>query len=40
MKPGKEMGEVLHKLLEQVLEDPDLNEKETLLKLAFSNRNR
>ena len=40
MKPGKEMGEVLHKLLEQVLEDPDLNEKETLLKLAFSIRNR
>ena len=40
MKPGKEMGEVPHKPLEQVLEDPELNEKETLLKLAFSNRNR
>ena len=34
MKPGKEMGEVLHWLLEQVLDNPELNEKEILLRLA------
>ena len=27
-------------LIDRRDEDPDLNEKETLLKLAFSNRNR
>lgn len=31
MKPGKELGEMLKKLLELVVEDPSLNEKETLL---------
>jgi tRNA nucleotidyltransferase (CCA-adding enzyme) len=33
MMPGKEIGEVLNKLLEYVLEYPEANEKETLLKL-------
>ncbi len=31
MKPGKELGEVLKELLELVIEEPSLNEKETLL---------
>lgn len=34
MKPGKTMGDILDKLLLQVLDNPSLNEKETLLKLA------
>ena len=34
MKPGKELGEMLKWLLEQVLEAPEKNTKETLLKLA------
>lgn len=33
MQPGKEIGIVLHKLLEIVLENPDLNQKEYLLSL-------
>ncbi len=33
MEPGKEIGEVLQKLLEQVIEHPEYNEKEILLKL-------
>lgn len=33
MMPGKEIGHVLHLLLEQVLEKPELNDKETLLRL-------
>lgn len=32
MKPGKEMGNVLHDMLEHVLEHPENNEKEFLLK--------
>lgn len=32
MRPGKELGETLHKLLELVLENPELNTKEELLK--------
>ena len=32
--PGPVMGEILGKLLERVLEEPSLNEKETLLALA------
>lgn len=32
MKPGKEMGEKLRKLLELVIEEPELNTKEELLK--------
>lgn len=31
MKPGKEMGEKLHELLELVIEDPEMNTKERLL---------
>ena len=31
MKPGKEMGEVLQKLFEYVLENPEKNKKEELL---------
>lgn len=34
MKPGKEIGEVLQKLLEAVLEDPSLNMKDILIKKA------
>ena len=33
-KPGAEMGRILNALLEMVLEDPSLNDKETLLALA------
>lgn len=33
MQPGKEIGIVLNKLLEMVIENPDLNTKETLLTL-------
>jgi len=31
MKPGKELGETLNKMLEVVLDDPDMNNKEKLL---------
>ena len=31
MKPGKEIGEVLKLLLEEVLEEPEKNQKEYLL---------
>lgn len=34
MKPGKEIGAVLNRLLEMVIENPELNTKETLLKLS------
>lgn len=33
MKPGKEIGHVLNKLLEYVIEHPEANDKETLLQL-------
>ena len=33
MAPGKEIGHVLNLLLEQVIEKPELNDKETLLRL-------
>lgn len=33
MKPGREIGEVLHALLERVIEEPELNTKEKLLAL-------
>lgn len=36
MKPGKQMGEILNKLLEMVLENPDLNTKDILIKEAKS----
>lgn len=35
-KPGKNMGIILNRLLEAVIEDPELNEKEKLLDLAFT----
>lgn len=35
MKPGKELGEVLNYLLEQVLEKPELNQKDILEKLTM-----
>ncbi|MGN0437513.1 MAG: CCA tRNA nucleotidyltransferase [Lachnospiraceae bacterium] len=35
MKPGKELGNMLTYLLEQVLERPELNDKNTLLKLTM-----
>ena len=31
LKPGKQMGEILNKLFEMVLEEPQLNTKEKLL---------
>ena len=34
IKPGKEIGEILNRLLEMVIEDPELNQKEILLKKA------
>lgn len=34
MKPGPQIGEMLHKLLELVLEDPEQNKKENLLSVA------
>lgn len=34
MQPGREMGEVLHKLLDIVVDNPDQNSRENLLKLA------
>ena len=34
VKPGKTMGIILSQLLEAVLEDPDLNERERLLTIA------
>ena len=37
MKPGKEIGEVLQRLLEDVLEEPEHNRKEYLLARAFEN---
>ncbi len=38
MQPGKEIGSVLKKLLELVLEDPELNTKEKLLKQVHNLR--
>lgn len=38
MKPGKEMGETLRYLLECVLEDPDKNDRETLLHIVLNGR--
>ncbi|MDF2842160.1 MAG: hypothetical protein K0R00_586 [Herbinix sp.] len=37
--PGKELGEMLDLLLQKVLEDPQLNEKETLLQLIIDKKN-
>lgn len=34
LKPGKELGIILNKLLEEVLEKPELNEKQKLLELV------
>ena len=34
MKPGKDMGDMLHELLEEVLDEPGLNSKEYLLNMA------
>lgn len=34
MKPGKEIGDMLHYLLECVLENPEQNQRDTLLKLV------
>ena len=36
MQPGKEVGEVLSCLLDLVIEDPALNQKEILLERAKS----
>ena len=34
IEPGPKIGEILNKLLEVVLENPERNEKETLLKIV------
>ena len=34
MQPGKEIGKTLHVLLDRVLDDPTLNERDTLLDMA------
>jgi tRNA nucleotidyltransferase (CCA-adding enzyme) len=34
LKPGKELGETLNWLLEAVIEEPELNQKETLIKMV------
>jgi tRNA nucleotidyltransferase (CCA-adding enzyme) len=34
MKPGKELGNTLEQLLEKVIKNPELNDKETLLEIA------
>lgn len=34
MQPGKQLGDVLNALLDRVVEEPELNDTETLLKLA------
>ena len=34
MQPGPALGEILGKLLDMVIENPDLNQKETLLAIA------
>jgi len=36
LKPGRELGDILNQLLAAVLEDPLLNEKESLIKLAHT----
>lgn len=36
LNPGPLVGEILRRLLEQVLEDPSLNQREQLLELARS----
>ena len=35
IQPGKEIGKILHQMLEKVLEEPELNEKEVLLAWYF-----
>jgi len=37
MKPGRELGDALRKLLDMVIENPSLNERETLLNLAINS---
>lgn len=37
LKSGRELGETLQNLLDMVIEDPSLNERETLLKIADSS---
>ena len=39
MQPGRELGETLQQLLELVLEDPDLNQRDILLEKALHGRN-
>ncbi|BCN28769.1 CCA tRNA nucleotidyltransferase [Anaeromicropila herbilytica] len=38
-KPGKQIGETLDYLLQKVIEEPTLNEKEKLIELALENKN-
>ena len=38
MKPGKEIGEKLNELLNLVIENPEMNTKEILLKYSFPDK--
>lgn len=40
MKPGRELGEMLNRLLDYVVDDPEKNNRETLLELAGRLRNK
>ena len=40
MQPGRELGEMLQYLLELVVENPELNHRETLLKEAAEKKNK
>lgn len=33
IKPGKEIGEMLNKILKEVIKNPDINKKEKLLEM-------
>lgn len=38
VRPGKEMGNLLHSLLEAVIDDPGLNQKEMLIRMALEKQ--
>ena len=38
MKPGKEIGEKLNELLNLVIENPEMNTKETLLNYIYTDK--
>ena len=40
VRPGKEMGKLLRSLLEAVIDDPQLNQKDILIRMALERENR